>query len=466
MSLRCCLKMPVPSEQTHDQLQRALMDEVARLGYPNSIVSIPALEFGEYDPHQRAGKISAVLSIPCGVDLGAVAARLKPDSSLEIDPQISTFDAFPVLDFEMFGDRERAHKLIGASALARASGKGVNVAIIDRGLDSKLFPPETFKGGWWRYAQRGKRLFEPGANASEHAHMIARNVLAIAPRARIWDVPLLSNIDDDPPSIALAEALFYYIRRDIRDGKRRLGYLEKLRSPNVARVLRRPGMTNVVNFDGPWILVNAWGVLNPAQLSEGEGRGYISNPTNKFVQDMAKFSSLIEPKVDVVFAAGNCGEPTALPRCGMDWTGPGRSILGANGHPDVLTVGAVRVDGMPLAYSAQGPGRLGAKWPKNDPDGRLRARMKPDICAPSSFVETDDATVTNSGTSAASGIAAGVLAALRSFELSAGRVPLTPASMRRLVCASARRAGGPDQWDERLGHGVINLREAARLLAV
>ena len=59
---------------------------------------------------------------------------------------------------------------------------------------------------------------------------------------------------------------------------------------------------------------------------------------------------------DIVFAAGNCGQFCPNPRCDWD-AGPGTTILGANSHPKVLTVGAVRTDGLWLGYSSQGPGQ-------------------------------------------------------------------------------------------------------------
>jgi subtilisin family serine protease len=161
-----------------------------------------------------------------------------------------------------------------------------------------------------------------------------------------------------------------------------------------------------------------------------------------------------------VFAAGNCGEPCPDRRCGLQDTGPGRSILGWNAHPKVLTVGAVRVDGLPVALSAQGPGRLARKGSgSTDYTDNLRARQKPDLSAPSHFRESDDASEFNTGTSAACGFAAGVLAALRSVPSGRG---LCPEAMRSLLRDNARPAGAG--WDPRLGFGTINLANALAAL--
>ena len=51
--------------------------------------------------------------------------------------------------------------------------------------------------------------------------------------------------------------------------------------------------------------------------------------------------------------------------------GPGRSIWGANGHPLVLTVGAVNSRGQLAGYSSQGPAAL--------------TPQKPDICSITHF---------------------------------------------------------------------------------
>jgi subtilisin family serine protease len=146
---------------------------------------------------------------------------------------------------------------------------------------------------------------------------------------------------------------------------------------------------------------------------------------------------------DMVFAAGNCGQFCPSRLCGTDDVGPGHSIIGANSHPDVLTVGAVRADGIWLGYSSQGPGAL--------------CKEKPDICAASQFREDDDATTTNTGTSAACAIAAGIVATLRSQFRSKA---LAPATLKRILIdtATARPAGA--SCDNQIGNGIINAAAA------
>jgi len=197
-----------------------------------------------------------------------------------------------------------------------------------------------------------------------------------------------------------------------------------------------------------WVMVNAWGVMDPE--SDAGFSDYADNPDNFLVNDM-RLLALAD--IDVVFAAGNCGEPCPDRRCGDDDCGPGRSIFGMNAHPDVLTVGAVRTDGLPIALSAQGPGRLATRGSgKTDYSRNRRARYKPDLCAPSHFRESDDASQVNTGTSAACGFAAGVIAALRSVPEGRNR---SPGYIRDTLRRTANPMG-TKVWDPRLGFGVID----------
>ena len=137
-----------------------------------------------------------------------------------------------------------------------------------------------------------------------------------------------------------------------------------------------------------WVLVNPWGIHD--RKSERQTSRYTEqrdHPLNQLVL------RAVTENIDVVFAAGNCGQFCPNDRCGDTDYGPGRSIWGANSLDVVLTVGAVRSDGIWLGYSSQGPGqeKLGIK--------------KPDLCAASQFCENDDSFIINTGTSAARALA-------------------------------------------------------------
>jgi hypothetical protein len=155
--------------------------------------------------------------------------------------------------------------------------------------------------------------------------------------------------------------------------------------------------------------------------------------------------------IDQVFAAGNCGVFCPKMNCGRGDRGPGQSIFGANSHPSVLTTGAVRNDGMWLGYSSQGPGQP-----------RL-AREKPDLCLPSQFVEKDDKHLASTGTSAACGLAAAVIAALRSHH-GWGSTSVPPVQLRSHLIQTARKTIDP-HWNGKLGHGIMDVQAAYSALA-
>ena len=151
---------------------------------------------------------------------------------------------------------------------------------------------------------------------------------------------------------------------------------------------------------------------------------------------------------DIVFAAGNCGQFCPNERCHPDFTGPGRSINGANALAQVLTVGAVRTDKLWLGYSGQGPGIAGM------------AHDKPDLCAPSQFENEEDAG-SNTVTSAACGLAAGAVALLRTkWRCSA----VGPGALRDALRHTAAQPYGPAGWQDRTGYGILDLAAAANRL--
>jgi hypothetical protein len=279
-------------------------------------------------------------------------------------------------------------------------------------------------------------------------------------------VPLIGD-GERPPSLSTATAMLNRIRA-FKKGEAFNGWIDK-RPDDIdgrwaSRQNRHAAVSNSVNQ--PWILVNAWGVFDTGPSLRG--LGLHAGGDHDYADDRGRFltedvEGLEEAGIDVVFCAGNCGEPCPDSRCGPGECGPGRSILGLNGHPGVLTVGAVRVDGLPAGYSAEGPGRLLNGWCSDEAALKERAEHKPDLCAPSNFHERGDASWLNLGTSAAAGIAAGVLARLRSVP---GARALKPAEMRQVLRESAvEMPGQRSPWDPRLGHGVIHLERAMAELA-
>ena len=329
-----------------------------------------------------------------------------------------------------FADRSAAERLLNIDLLrlqTQTDGQGVNVVIVDQGLDRQALG-NSYGDGWTvGSAYPGNPRPQPGTVRRPHGMMIAHNVLKVAPRVKLFDMPLapVAKISNITAFLSLADAAFRQMLFDI--------------------AIWRFG-----RFPGPWILVNPWGIYD--RRSEYPLGGYTENPFSLFNLLVAV---AVLQDIDVVFAAGNCGQFCPDNRCGERDRGPAHSIWGANSLEPVLTVGAVRADDMWLGYSSQGPGQprlaLGAE--------------KPDLCAASQFREDDDAFSINSGTSAACGLAGGVVAALRS-RWDTGSVP--PRRLKQILNQTARRPVGVP-WGrslrERLGHGVLDAKEAFDELA-
>jgi hypothetical protein len=295
------------------------------------------------------------------------------------------------------------------------------VVIVDQGLNEAYIKHlhGFFMGGWGLAESLGPGKHpRPGKYGVGHGSMLARNILKVAPDAAIYDLPIVpQDINDSEKFLSTVHAAFDQV----------LETIESLQNRDEDQWRR------------PWIFVNAWAVYNTrGERPKGDytraPRG-LDHKFNQLIAEMAK-------KFDIVFAAGNCGQFCPSRLCGVDDVGPGHSIIGANSHPDVLTVGAVRADGMWLGYSSQGPGTL--------------SHRKPDLCTVSQFCEDDDAATVNTGTSAACAIAAGVVAAFRSRCGTA----LSPAKLKQVLIKTATAKPANQAWDNRIGHGIINAAAA------
>ena len=315
----------------------------------------------------------------------------------------------PATDGGPFGDRSAAERLIGVEALRQAQpqlrGQGVNIALFDHGMDASKIPTQNFGGGW----PGGTR---PAGTTTENGHgmSMVRQILSVAPDALIFDYPILPpRITNVPTFLGEIEEAYQYLLADVAIRK------------------------------GRWVAVNAWSTFSRAR--EVPAGSYSNNPNHLF---NLKMTETVETGIDVVFAAGNCGQFCPDYRCGRKDRGPGSSIFGANSHPRVLTVGAVRSDGLWLGYSSQGEGQPSLE------------RKKPDVCASSEFHETYDAGMIATGTSAACALAAGVIAALRSMWPAAA---VSPDQLRGILTSTARKTEGAE-WNGRFGHGILDAKAA------
>jgi subtilisin family serine protease len=357
----------------------------------------------------------------------------KPVLGVGADPSFAATDYFcpSNIDQLLFGDRNAARSLTGAGRLADRglTGNGVNIVVIDQGFDASKVA--KFGGGL------ANGTLEPGTTTRGHGPMIVRNIVDAAPDATFYDVPLIPDrIGDLPGFISNALDVFYLLKV----------LIEFLRS------------TSIPPWNGPWVLVNAWSIFDRSlEVPLGDYTANPHHPLNELIDQ------IVDDAIDIVFAAGNCGQFCPDRRCGKQDRGPGSSIFGANSHLRVVTVGAVRTDARWMGSSSQGRGLL--------------SRWKPDFCAPSYFRDTGDAFtgntsgafvgsgtgspyVASTGSSAACGLTAGIIGAIRSGW---DQTVLSPDDLKQALNDNARKTEGP-KWNERLGHGIINVEETLSAL--
>ena len=325
-----------------------------------------------------------------------------------------------------FGTWRQAHTLINADALSAAglTGRGVKVFVVDQGINRNYIEGlgGTYGGGMGAPADGEIKM--PGEGKvpyqslnRRHGSMIVRTILELAPDAEIYDLPLI------PKRISSVEAFVDYAV--------------------FAFLLLR---FIFLSQPGPWVIVNPWGVVD--RFGEGIRGDYTNNKDNWLNQIIGS----IAEKHDVVFSAGNNGQFCANPRASGYDVGPGQSIFGANGHPEVTSVGAVRTDGAWVGASSQGPGPEDFSVDSVPPE-------KPDFCAPSWFVDNEHPELRSSGTSAAAAVTAGAMAALRDQAGWHDTTTVDPNALRIALRLGARQT---DQsgWNERTGTGILNLAGA------
>lgn len=280
-------------------------------------------------------------------------------------------------------------------------GAGIVVGVVDGGITAQGRPviagqtsrriPRVIGG--WPVASWGTEA----AAWDEHGNMTSTDVLGMAPEAQIYDLRI-SGATNMPGTISKALQAFQWA-------------LDQFRSNGT-----------------PQILSNSWGIFQ-----QNWDTSYASNPNHPFTR---KVVELLDEGIVILFAAGNCGDTCPDGRCGSD-SGPGRSIWGANGHPRVMTVGAVNKNEEFVGYSSQGPAAL-------DPN-------KPDFCGVTHFTGYFSS---DSGTSAATPIVAGVVALFKQAVPSASQDGIKSA-----LKATAKDIG-PAGFDQHSGAGIVRAKAA------
>lgn len=308
---------------------------------------------------------------------------------------------------------------------AGMTGAGVLLAIVDTGVNLPylrslgLRPNFNSSRSWVPAVAPGFPPLVPGNLPVDHGTMCAFDALIAAPDSTLIDIAVLQS---RRPGRTVMEGL-------LSDAVLAYSFLQRILTGP-----RRPGDFHSM------VVSNSWGMFKREwDFPVGHPGNYSDNPNHPFNRIVGR---LAQAGADILFAAGNCGRECPDSRCGTEIDA---GIYGANSHADVLSVAGVDLNKSRVGYSTRGPGHL--------------TRQKPDI---SSFTHFRGSGVypVDGGTSAATPVAAGVLAAVRT------RFPVgpaaTPAMLRNAVTRMSEDKGAIG-FDFEYGWGVISGCKLARL---
>jgi hypothetical protein len=212
-------------------------------------------------------------------------------------------------------------------------------------LASKGLPNKVDSSVVWNsmtaVAANGK-IVAPGQHKVNHGTMSAFDALIAAPEARLLDYPILHGKGPVLAGSAMGGSL--------SDALQAYAHLE-------AFWLVTFGPSRA-NYDA-LVINNSWGIYHPSwDFPAGHPGRYIDNPNHPF---NIKLDVMARYGIDIVFAAGNCGSDCPSGKCQGNVTD---SIMGANAHPQVLTLAGVSTAGDRIGYSSEGPPLLGMGAPQ------------------------------------------------------------------------------------------------------
>jgi hypothetical protein len=266
----------------------------------------------------------------------------------------------------------------------------------------------------------------PGAHRIDHGTMCAYNVLAVASKATLLDYPHLSARAPGD----------HTVRGTV--GAAAIGYYKLIAF----------WINNILQANPPYralVVSNSWTIFHPCWESVPPmhpGR-YIDNLNHPFHVLVWILSQL---GADIVFAAGNGGQPCPVPAFLHLSAG---SIRGAAAYAETLTVAGCDVQDFRVGYSSQGPAVFMNPGPTPN---------KPDITAYTHYLGSQvfGEREPDGGTSTACPIVAGCIAAIRT-KLSPQAVP--PAQLFDALRLTARQGngGGPGGvYNNDYGYGIID----------
>ena len=397
-------------------------------GFDESPVGLDAVAFSAHE--EAPDLLAPTMIVPCTVDTAKyeklcnesaeAGVQVWPNSELTLlsasgsghsEEYFETIDLARSdggLDCRPFRDGvsiTTTRYLLGVERVWRDGflGQNVVVGIIDEGVNGNTYP---VTGGFSR-PNAGRR--HGTAPVTSHGSMCAADVLIAAPAARLYDYPFL-GIPRSGGALQMFQAVL---------DQRRL--------------------------DGtPHLTTNSYGFVGVPDLNLFPGHEVhdINHPVHRKVREVVASGAAC------FFAAGNCGRDCPSGVCHPSGIGPDRSIHASNSLAEVITVAAVNSRHERIGYSSQGEGMF--------------ERQKPDIASYSHIFANfgpgrpgGTASAYDSGTSAATPVAAGVGALLLSA------VPrLSPDELKNALIESVTNVGQTIGWDRDYGHGVVNAAAA------
>ncbi len=369
-------------------------------------------------------EMSAAQSAPSFIVRGEIdAGRLTSAQGLTVyaDPGIHpmiTCGTSPAV-----GTAATVRKKLGISALQKRglTGKGVALAIMDTGINLAALKARGLKprlNTRLTYSPSGTKP-TPGRYPIDHGSMCAFDAMVTAPEATLLDFPILNPATDDTGLAGFlsdATAAYSVLLTALRKG----GALY--------------GKALVVN--------NSWGIYSARDdFPKGHPGRYIDNPNHPF---NIICGTLSRAGADILFAAGNCGPQCPDARC----TSTRHTIMGANASSAVTTVAGVDTHDKRVGYSSIGPGIAGM------------SPTKPNFACYTHFVGSRPG-VPDTGTSTATPVMAGCVAALRT-KLKPEK--LSPADLARELRSDAIHPGYPKGWNAEIGYGIVQPAATAKRL--
>lgn len=283
----------------------------------------------------------------------------------------------------------------------KLNGKNIVIGVVDSGIEKNStineYPNFPQVIGGYPENNFGTRSLWNG-----HGNMVAYDILTMAPKVELLDIRVADYID----SGKLSDVAKAYSWVESHFNKHQI----------------------------PHILNNSWALYN--HMSDLSFAYKMDHPVTQWV------AKLVSMGISIVFSAGNCG-CSSDSRCGNSY-GYNNSIWGANSHPSVITIGAVRFLNPNVfaieRYSSVGKGALFPNKPDLVCYSNIKLRGK-----------------THTGTSVSAPLVSGILALLYQKKPN-----IDPFILKKLLIDHSTRIS--PNFSKSYGHGLINPFEVEKYI--